>query len=781
MKTITSKKSKKLFTLLTLILLLVPTVMAIPMASASAPPVTVTVDDETAAHTTDYAITFTTATSGIVEAIEIIFPDGFDLSDAELVSIINLGPGVLSRPGNGQTFRYIVNDATVIPAGRIIAIQLSNIVNAASAGNYTIIVSTRTYEEIIDGPEESEPFTINPVLTVSPEEGSIQTAVNITGEYFNANSLVTLTFNDNLIGNVITNSAGSFTTTYKITNSTYGIYFFNATDAGGCTAIANFWVYSSEFYIDDRYGTGGIETIAEGYGFSPNSSVDIVWDLDGPTEALLKTVTTDAEGYFECVITIPDAAIGEYNITATDANGNFEYTWFGITAPRLEIQYTEGTRGFVNKIRGNSFSPLSNVTLIWDAGGPTEVELGKTTTIKSGRFLTNYTVPNVASGVYNITAIDENLKEARVEFEVIPFMIALNATEGLVGSKVNVTGQGFTANSSITLTWNGTAIATATIDADGKFNKTITVPNAVAGYYVIVAENEASQVYSVPFYVEHSITVDVYKGPAGTTVSANGTGWANSTAFSLHLSPNMLGVKVAESITDENGSFTVVFEVPKIEAGEYFLDFSYNGINFESYSYVLFLVTPQITLTPDSGFVTTIQGTSFQANLDITIKCNNKTVPTVPAAIKTDAHGNFTAIITLPNSTAANYMITATDEYGNVAEASFTVPDLTGSTGQTGAQGAAGATGQTGSQGPTGNTGAQGAQGATGSTGATGQTGSEGAKGEKGDTGNTGPQGSSAPEVYGGPMLPLASIGLTVIALVSSLIAVFLAIKLRRK
>ena len=87
----------------------------------------------------------------------------------------------------------------------------------------------------------------------------------------------------------------------------------------------------------------------------------------------------------------------------------------------------------MNGIQGFAFSPLSNITLIWDANGPTEIDSEQPPPIANGRFLTNYTVPNAVPGTYNITAIDENLKEASIEFEVIPFIIQLNTTSGTVG------------------------------------------------------------------------------------------------------------------------------------------------------------------------------------------------------------------------------------------------------------------------------------------------------------------------------------------------------------
>ncbi len=760
MQTLTSKNGKKIFAASTLMLLFVSLFLTVPLTSATAlSTVTVTVDNQNAANTTDYSITFTTATSGIVEAIEFIFPDGFDVSSAEKVSVINLGSGQLSNPGDGQTIRYLVDDAVVIPAGRIIAIQLSGIVNTNVAGDYVITVTTRTYEDIIDGPVDSASFTINPSFTVNPKDGPIGTEVDLSGKYFGANKLVTLTFNNQIIGTITTNTSGDFTTTYSIETPLDGPYYFNAT-TNECTAAAEFWVYSPEFYLYANQGAAGNVLGVEGYGFSYNSTVDIVWELGGSAESFLKTLTVDETGYFEGNITIPDAALGMYKITATDENGNSAYETFEVIEPTIETQNPTGVWGSIESIRGIGFTAFSNVTLVWKVGGSVEVELNTVTVGNSGRFVANFTIPEVASRVYNISAVINGHTVAQTEYEVTDSMIRLNQTRGIVGSKVTVNGEGFKALSQISLTWNGTQIATANADTTGKFNTTIHIPNACTGYHLIAATDEINQISNCTFYVEPTIITNVTEGPVGTLVYANGTGWASSTAFSLHLSPDMLGVKVTQSATDEKGSFSVNFTVPKINADSYFLDLSYDGADFESYNYLIFTVTPQITLTPDSGFVTTIQGTGFTANMDITLTCNETVIPTVPSVIKTDADGNFTAIITLPSSSAATYNITATDKQDNAASAIFTVPDMTGSTGQTGAQGT------------------NGSPGVQGEAGQTGQTGPQGIKGE---TGDTGPQGSPATEVYGESMLPIASIGLALIALISALIAAFLAIKLQRK
>jgi hypothetical protein len=790
MKTLTL--NKKIFTILTITLLLTSAFMAAPLASALPSPVTATASNAAAANITNYAITFTTQTSGIIEALEIIFPNGFDVSQAKLDSAINLGPGTLSNPGQGQTLRYLVEDPTVVPAGRIIAIQLTNIQNPAYAGVYNVTATTRSFLSIIEGPYVSQEFTVDPVLIVTPEEGPVETEVNVTGTYFAPNQTVEVTFRGISIANITSDANGNFSFLYTI-NTPFSdrVYYFNATQQDGCSATADFWGYEPEVYIYDYYGTGGLQTAIEGYGFAHNSLLEVVWDING-TATSLGNFTTDDEGFFEETVIIPNVADGLYNITATDSKGNSAYTYFEIRPPLVEVRYPNGLVGSTIDIRGSGFSSNSVITLIWDVNGTTKVGLGTTSTIQRGRFITSFTVPNVAPGMYNITAIDEDQNKGYVDFEVVTAIIRLSEIEATVGTNIEVTGTGFAANSQITLTANSTQFATATSDANGDFTTVVTVPNTPTGMYVIVAQDQSSNTAHEVFYIYPDVWLSVNEGPTGTTVTAVGTGWAAVTGFSLHFSPSMLGPKVTQSITDAQGDFNVTFIVPEISPGRYYVDVSYDGIYFEDYDYQMFYVIPQITLSPDSGFATTITGTGFLPNSVITVECNATAAATIPKTIITDTNGDFTAMFTLP-STPGTYVVTANDNYGNSPSAQFTVPDMTGpagetgATGATGSAGATGATGATGTQGPQGNTGATGSTGATGATGsrgatgATGATGEKGDKGDKGDTGAMGPAGSPAPEIIGGTMLPLASVGVAVVALVFAFISAFLALKLRRK
>ena len=769
MKPIKYKNNKKLFTTLLTTILLLSVFLLSPPASAQ-PTTAITVYNPTATQESDYAIIFTTHNSGIINAVEVLFPDGFDVSNAELSSVFNLGSGQLYNPDSGQVLRYVLNDPVVVPSGRAIVIELSGIVNIDQAGYYQLIVTTRSYFEIIDGPVDSTLFAINPLLTLGSTSGSAGAEVNVLGQFFGANQDVEVTFNDVPIDYLNVGEDGEFTIVAAIPSLESGIYYFKATQEDGCYAMAGYLVYGPSFYFDEYFGIVGMDVNVEGNNFAPNVNVDIVWDLGGPTEALLKTVATNAFGEFQTVITIPDVDFGEYIITATDSEGNSAYSWFMLSEPFLGTETSKNIKGSTNEIQGYSFSAQSTVTLTWDKDGVNEANLGSSTTNSNGIFTANFVVPDVTPGIYTITAIDENGRQASVDFEVVTCVIILINPYGNVGFDFNITGYGFAANKKVIKTWAGTQHVSATTDSAGTFNVTAIVPNTFTGQHLIEAEDDLEQKADAWFYVEPALTLDKTRGPKGTVVNAVGTGWAASTPFSLHFSPDYMGPKVTESITDANGFFNITFIVPNLPSSSYYVDISYDGLDYEDYDYAMFTISPAITLTPNSGFVTTISGFGFQYGSVITITCNGTVMPTVPKTIIVDSEGEFTVVLTVPNSNAATYQIVAVDENEDSASAIFTVPDKTGPAGPTGA---------TGPEGPTGSTGSTGATGSKGATGSQGPQGEKGEQGEKGAKGDPGPSGAPA-EGSDNFWLSVVSIVLAAVALICATLAVVMAIKLRR-
>jgi hypothetical protein len=119
---------------------------------------------------TYYTIAFTTATTGSINVIEMMFPAGFNVASAKLLEVQGIGAGSLSV--SGQTVTYTISSAVSVPAQRAIKISIADITNSAITSNQ-VAVTTKALSGpnivIVDGPTNSAIFTLiqvsNPMIT----------------------------------------------------------------------------------------------------------------------------------------------------------------------------------------------------------------------------------------------------------------------------------------------------------------------------------------------------------------------------------------------------------------------------------------------------------------------------------------------------------------------------------------------------------------------------------------------------------------------------------------
>jgi len=151
----------------------------------------------------------------------------------------------------------------------------------------------------------------------------------------------------------------------------------------------------------------------------------------------------------------------------------------------------------------------------------------------------------------------------------------------------------------------------------------------------------------------------------------------------------------------------------------------------------------RISLSPTSGFsAITVTGTGFYGG-QVFIHWDNDPdpLPTVPSPLygSDTQYGTFTAIISVPTQTEpGEHTVTAVDREGTIADAVFTVIDMTGPQGLPGTRGEPGPAGADGAQGPPGAPGIPGEPGPMGKTGPAGEQGPPGGQGPPGEPGPAG-------------------------------------------
>ena len=148
----------------------------------------------------------------------------------------------------------------------------------------------------------------------------------------------------------------------------------------------------------------------------------------------------------------------------------------------------------------------------------------------------------------------------------------------------------------------------------------------------------------------------------------------NAETYSLWIDDVLVGENL--TVMTNKGPMTAEETPWKIEA--FAVSQNYHSVTVYFDDVVVFSafeVDPKLELEPTSGIAaTTLVGSGFAPNSEISVTWNGTTVHTVPSPLITDGYGAFTAIISVLNQTVpGSYNITVVDEMGNEATAIFEV------------------------------------------------------------------------------------------------------------
>jgi len=238
--------------------------------------------------------------------------------------------------------------------------------------------------------------------------------------------------------------------------------------------------------IDESDGAAGTEVEATGYGWDENESeIEIRFYLEDPDDdyddkdlyevAWSGDIEVDDYGTWEDVtFEIPAASKGDHWIYAEGDESNdieddeIRGVEFEIL-PGISLDKESGGFGETITVTGSGFEEdEKDIEILFDnkkvAGGIEADDDG----IWEGTF----EVPEAAKGTYDVTAEGrktdkEDINE--VEFEVLPGLV-LSPTEGHVGTILTISGGGFLANKSVTVTYDGVTKGSATTNSKGSFS-----------------------------------------------------------------------------------------------------------------------------------------------------------------------------------------------------------------------------------------------------------------------------------------------------------------------
>jgi len=250
-------------------------------------------------------------------------------------------------------------------------------------------------------------------------------------------------------------------------------------------------------------------------------------------------------------------------------------------------------------------------------------------------------------------------------------ILTIDEISGPPGTDIEITGSGYTADSTYKVLCGTTLIASDTVEADGGFNIDYSIPLMAAGTYKFTATTTAGETTATAavFTVTPKITIGSSTGKVGDVVSIIGKGFQKSGVVSIYFNSSTTAVITPQA--DSTGSFTSSFTVPETYQGKH----TVIGKDTGNYTPRLdFTVNPSITvaqINASSDSQITVSGAGFTRSSTISFYIDNEKID---ALTSSSATGDFSSIkITIPGIASGSHTLKVMDSKENYDSAKITV------------------------------------------------------------------------------------------------------------
>ena len=373
----------------------------------------------------------------------------------------------------------------------------------------------------------AKPALAQEVITLDIYQGRIGQTVTITGTGFFASQTesrgvnicfarehpgATINYSTDIheiIKVAMLDSLGRFSTTFTVPAALTGgttdevvssgqyyvfvTYYYGPTSPNGIGIldITTFTITASTISIDPHEGTVGTDVRIDGTGYGTQEAVQVRYD-GNPVAIKAGDTLTDSSGGFQGTIAIPTSTAGIHAITVTGSSSGTQAEAPFTVKPDITINPVEGTVGSQITVTGKGFQANHSILIKFNTIG-----VATATSDANGSFSSIFNVPIPTVGTYEVEA-DDGTYSDKVNFsvgsggEISPETSA--TSPGHVGTEVTISGVGFTAGGTVTITYDGTQVATTTVNTDRSFSGTFNVPASSSGGHTIIATDGTNSI-----------------------------------------------------------------------------------------------------------------------------------------------------------------------------------------------------------------------------------------------------------------------------------------------
>jgi hypothetical protein len=264
-----------------------------------------------------------------------------------------------------------------------------------------------------------KPVLAAPLLSTSPESGTVGTKVTITIEKFDSyiGDDIYLFFDEQGItnGSMTVPQSGSFSVDFIVPDwAEPGQHQIRAENELGSTlTFSVFTILKTRITINGNAGVVGSALRINGQGFYANRMINFYYD-----SRLLGSEPADGIGEFSYSFNIPESTAGNHIFEAKNIEGQSVKAEFRVL-PSISLDVASAIAGSILAISGSGFGSGSSIDITFRND---EVAYAKTSVFGSFKN-TLFNVPEMAPGTYTVVALDEDGEKGETTFNIITELI----------------------------------------------------------------------------------------------------------------------------------------------------------------------------------------------------------------------------------------------------------------------------------------------------------------------------------------------------------------------
>lgn len=232
-------------------------------------------------------------------------------------------------------------------------------------------------------------------IWLDPDDGVVGTELTVDGKGFYADKVVTVYYDNRMLGTEAAKATGEFSYSFTIPDSTAGEHTVLAKDAEGNSVEAEFEVIPS-ITLSSTSGAVGSILIISGKGFGSRNGLAVYFKYNEVAYAKTNELGNFASAFFNVPLMMP----GTYDVTVEDEDKNMAKAEFAIVAG-ASLDKTTASVGSELTISGTGFLANGTITIEYD-----DVAFAQIAADANGTFRAVLLVPVSQHGNHVITVSD---------------------------------------------------------------------------------------------------------------------------------------------------------------------------------------------------------------------------------------------------------------------------------------------------------------------------------------------------------------------------------------